>query len=129
VGDRIAEHGIAGRSIFIVEDDSMVAMLIEDFLQDLGYEVAGVASRLEEAIEKVPTLSFDAAILDVNLNGHPTYPLAELLRKMGCPFIFATGYGAATLPRALNGVPVVTKPFDRHDLEKALTSALAMKAN
>jgi CheY-like chemotaxis protein len=129
MGDRIAEHRIAGRSIFIVEDESMVVMLIEDFLEELGCEVAGVASRLDEAVEKVSALSFDAAIVDVNLNGLETYPLAELMRKMGHPLVFATGYGAATLPKVLDGVPVISKPFDLHDLEKALKSALAMKGN
>jgi CheY-like chemotaxis protein len=129
MGDPIAAHGIAGRSIFIVEDESMVAMLIEDFLADLGCEVAGVASRLDEAAEKISVLAFDAAIVDINLNGDQTYPLAELLRKKGRPFVFATGYGTVGLPEALNGVPVISKPFDLHDLEKALTSALAMKAN
>jgi CheY-like chemotaxis protein len=128
MGDRIADHRIAGRSIFIVEDESIVAMLIEDFLEDLGCKIAGVASRLEEAVEKVSTLSFDAAIVDVNLNGDHTYPLAELLREKGHPFVFSTGYGTATLPKALNGVPLISKPFDLHDLEKALTSALATKA-
>jgi CheY-like chemotaxis protein len=123
------KHLIAGRSIFIVEDESVVAMLIEDFLEELGCEVAGVASRLDEAVEKVSALSFDAAIVDINLNGHQTYPLAELLQKKGCPFVFATGYGNTTLPKALNGVPVISKPFDKHDLKKALTSALAMKDN
>jgi CheY-like chemotaxis protein len=129
MGDRIAEPGIAGRSIFVVEDESMIAMLIEDLLADLGCEVAGVASRLDDAMAKASALSFDAAIIDVNLDGDQTYPLAELLREKGCPFIFATGYGKATLPKALSGVPVMSKPFDRRDLEKALTSALATKGN
>jgi CheY-like chemotaxis protein len=118
---------IAGRSIFIVEDESVIAMLLEDFLGELGCVVAGVASRLEEAVEKISALSFDAAIVDVNLNGHQTYPLAELLRKKGCSFVFATGYGAATLPKALDGVPVISKPFTLRDLETAFASALAMK--
>ena len=125
MGDRPAEHGIAGRSIFIVEDESVIAMLIEDLLGELGCKVAGVASRLDEAIEKVSALSFDAAIVDINLNGHESYPLAEVLQKNRRPFVFATGYGTATLPKALHDVPVISKPFGRHDLEKALKSALA----
>jgi CheY-like chemotaxis protein len=128
MGERIAGHGIAGRSILIVEDETIVAMLIEDLLEDLGCEVAGIASRLDEAVEKVSALPFDAAILDVNLNGHQTYPLAELLREKGCPFVLATGYGTATLPEGMDGVPVISKPFDLHDLERALTSALAMRS-
>lgn len=128
MGDRIAEPKIAGRSIFIVEDESLVAILIEDLLEDLGCKVAGVASRLEEAVEKLSALSFDAAIIDINLNGNQTYPLAELLREKGRPFVFSTGYGTATLPKGMNGVPLISKPFDLHDLEKALTSALATTA-
>jgi CheY-like chemotaxis protein len=112
----------------------MVAMLIEDFLEELGCKVAGVASRLDEAVTKVSSLSFDVALVRCRNRRcqsrcHQTYPLAELLRKKGHPFVFATGYGTATLPKALDGVPVISKPFDLHDLEKALTSALAMKGN
>lgn len=121
----VAQRSIAGRSIFIIEDESIVAMLIEDILDDLGCEVAGVASRMTEAVEKISSTSFDVAIVDVNLNGDMTYPLAELLQEKGTPFVFATGYGTATLPNALNGVPLISKPFDRCDLEQALQLALA----
>jgi CheY-like chemotaxis protein len=110
--------------VLIIEDESMVAMLIEDMFGDLGWEIAGIASRLDEAMDKVSSLSFDLAILDVNLNGDQTYPLAERLRRKGTPFIFATGYGTISLPGSMQGVPVLAKPFCQNDLERAVKTAL-----
>lgn len=110
--------------VLIIEDESMVAMLIEDMFGELGWEIAGIASRFDEAMDKVSSLSFDLAILDVNLNGQQTYPVAEKLRRNGTPFIFATGYGASSLPSSMRGVPVLSKPFNQHDLERALNAAL-----
>ena len=110
--------------MLIIEDESMVAMLIEDMFGDLGWEIAGIASRLDEAMDKVSSLSFDLAILDVNLNGEESYPLAEELQRKGTPFILSTGYGTTSLPRSMQGVPVLSKPFDQSDLERALKTAL-----
>jgi CheY-like chemotaxis protein len=115
-----------GRKIFIVEDESMVTMLIEDTLADLGYEVTGSASRIEEALLKTSSLAFDAAILDVNLNGFETFTVADRLVQDGRPFLFATGYGAAGLPDRFSGVPVLQKPFRQADMEKALNATFAM---
>ena len=111
---------LTGRKIFIVEDESMVTMLIEDILQDLGYKVAGNASRIEEALGKISTLAFDAAILDVNLNGHETFKIADKLESDGVPFLFATGYGVHGLPERFRSVPVLPKPFREKDVEIAL---------
>jgi CheY-like chemotaxis protein len=120
--------GLAGRRILVIEDESMVTMLLQDFLEDIGCEVAGIASRLKEAREKIDTLAFDVAILDVNLNGDQTFPLAEVLLARGQPIVFATGYGAATLPPRLRALPVLQKPFQQDDLVRALRSALSVPA-
>jgi len=117
--------GLAGRRVLVIEDESMVTMLLQDFLEDIGCEVAGVASRLKEAREKIDTLAFDVAILDVNLNGDQTFPLAEVLLARGRPIVFATGYGATTLPPRLRALPVLQKPFQQDDLVRALRTALS----
>jgi CheY-like chemotaxis protein len=126
-GPNVVNGGVpTGRRIFIVEDESMVTMLIEDTLADLGYEVSGSASRIEEALVKTSALTFDAAILDVNLNGFETFTIADKLLLEGVPFMFATGYGPAVLPDRFRGVPVLQKPFRQADLEKALSATFAI---
>jgi CheY-like chemotaxis protein len=117
-----------GLRVFVVEDEAMVSMLIEDTLADIGCSVAGTAARLDEAIDRAASLEFDLAILDVNLNGVRAYPLAEVLAKRGIPLVFATGYGEAGIPNELRYIPLLAKPFQQRDLESALAKALACKA-
>jgi CheY-like chemotaxis protein len=100
-------------------------MLVEDALADLGCELAGVATRFDDAFTKAKDLSFDVAILDVNLNGLRTFPIAEAIKARGLAFVFATGYGASSVPDGLNAVPILQKPFALSDLERALRRALA----
>ena len=119
-----ATPGLAGRRVLVVEDESMVTMLLQDFLEDLGCEVAGIASRLKEALEKIDALTFDVAILDVNLNGQQTLPVAQALLERGRAIVFATGYAATSVPPELRAVPILQKPFQQQDLERALRAAL-----
>lgn len=118
----------AGLRVLVVEDESIVTMLIEDTLLDLGCEIAGIASRFDEALEKARSLDIDAAILDVNLNGDKTFPIAELLAGRGIPFVFATGYGAAGLPEKFRDAPILAKPFQNADLRRALAQSIAQAA-
>lgn len=110
--------------ILIVEDESMISMLIEDMLTDMGCAIAGTASQLQDATAKVASLAFDAAILDVNLNGSQTWPVAQALTGRRIPFVISTGYGAAGVPDAFAEVPILGKPFDANELERALRAAL-----
>ena len=119
---------LTGRRVLVVEDESLIVMLVEDALADLGCEIVGVASRFDDAVAKARTLACDAAVLDVNLNGLRTFPIAEILRGRGIAFVFATGYGATSIPEGLNAVPVLQKPFAASDLERALRSALGLAA-
>ena len=116
---------LSGKQVLIVEDEFLVTMLIEDALDNLGCRVAGTAGRFDEALEKACSLAFDVAILDVNLDGRRTFPIAELLAERGRAFVFATGYGTDNLPDALAGTPILPKPFQQSDLEHALRQALA----
>jgi CheY-like chemotaxis protein len=117
---------LAGRRVLLVEDESLIIMLVEDALAEFGCEVAGIASRFEDAIDKARALACDAAILDVNLNGLRTFPIADILRARGIPFVFATGYGATSIPEGLKAAPILQKPFTAHELERALRSALGL---
>jgi CheY-like chemotaxis protein len=120
----VSKASLAGLRALIVEDESMLTMFIEDALADLGCSVAAIASRVDQARAKAATADFDVAILDVNLNGGSTYPIAEVLLSKNIPFVFATGYGAAGIPQSLRQAPVLTKPFTQEQLAQALAEAL-----
>jgi CheY-like chemotaxis protein len=110
----------------LVEDEALVAMLVEDMLAEQGCSVVAAASRLEEALAKVrdASLDFDVAILDLNLAGETTFPVAEALDRRGVPFVFATGYGAAGLPPEWRARPTLQKPFTAADVASALERAV-----
>jgi len=115
---------LTGRRVLLIEDEALVMMLLEDTLAETGCEIAGMASRVDEALEKANSLSFDVAVLDVNLNGRQTFDVARCIRERGIPFVFATGYGAASLMAGFQDVPILQKPFQQRDLEGALRLAL-----
>jgi CheY-like chemotaxis protein len=114
-----------GRRILVVEDEMMIAMLVEDMLGELGCVVVGPAHTLDEAMEfaRVET-NLGAAVLDVNLAGLPVFPVADALKAKGVPAIFSTGYGDAGLRDVDRGSQVLQKPFRAGDLARALTAAL-----
>lgn len=116
-----------GRRILVVEDEFLIRMLLEDMLTDLGYELAGVAGRLDEALQLAKTTDFDLAILDVNLDGHDVYPVADLIAGRGLPFIFVTGYGGRGLPDAYRDRPTLQKPFQLGELRKMLAELLPVR--
>jgi DNA-binding response OmpR family regulator len=106
--------------ILIVEDDALLAMLLEDMLSELSYEVSGTAARLHEALTLASELVFDAAILDVSLAGESSLPVAKMLDEKGKPYFFATGYGSLPDGIAASGRRVLNKPFQLHQLQSAL---------
>ncbi|HUQ34755.1 MAG TPA: response regulator [Aestuariivirga sp.] len=107
--------------VLVVEDEAIIAMMLEDMLTDLGHEVAATAGRLDQAMKLVAIQLFDFAILDVNLNGEETYPLAARLKELGVPFIFSTGYGATGLNKEWRAVPLLQKPFEVQSLADAIS--------
>jgi CheY-like chemotaxis protein len=108
--------------ILVVEDEMLVAMNIEDMLLELGHDVAGLASRLEPALALASEGRFDAAMLDVNLAGDPSFPVADLLAERKIPFLFATGYGRAGIEERFRHHPILQKPFRAAELAAALAS-------
>jgi CheY-like chemotaxis protein len=115
----------SSKRILIVEDELMIRMLLEDMLGDLGYEVAGEAAKVQEALEAVNSIDFDLAILDVNLEGQPSAAVADALSARGRAFVFATGYSESGLPEAHRGRPVLKKPFQADQLGRVLETAFA----
>lgn len=102
----------------------LVAMNIEDMLLDLGHEVAGLAGRLDSALSLAREAEFDLAMLDVNLAGETSFPVAALLAERRIPFLFATGYGIKGIEERYRDRPVLQKPFRACDLEAALHASI-----
>jgi CheY-like chemotaxis protein len=123
------DDAFAGKRVLVVEDEMIVAMLIEDILAELGAEVVGPATRNARALELLAEGPVDAAILDVNLGSETTLLTARELRARGIPFAFATGYGAAGVPAEFEGQPFLPKPFREADLREALARALGVDAS
>lgn len=120
----------AGLRILLVEDEAMVAMIIEDTLTDLGCEVVGPMSSLERALAAAQTAErIDGAFLDVNLRGELVYPVADALLARGVPFAFVTGYGEKGVDARYRGAPVLTKPFMPETVEQLVTRHMAGRAN
>lgn len=124
----LADGRLHRRRVLLVEDEMMVAMLLEDMLSDFGCEVIGPAGRVDEALSLARNGAIDVAILDVNLAGQETYPVADVLAAAGIPFVFATGYGAGGLRDGYKHRPTLQKPFQQRDLIRALTQALPSDA-
>ncbi len=112
------------RRILVVEDEMLIALHIEDMVRELGFEVVGPAMRLAPALALARSESLDCAILDVNLAGSKSFPVADVLRARAVPFIFATGYGSKGLDDAYRGAATLQKPFRPQDLHRALHQAL-----
>jgi DNA-binding response OmpR family regulator len=113
----------------IVEDEMMIAMMEEDFLADLGWEVVGVAGSLDRALVMARDADIDAVLLDLNLNGQNTFAAADILSERSIPFVFATGYGSDGVADRFRRVPTLTKPFHRDELEHALRLAMTEPGN
>ncbi len=106
---------------FVVEDEMMVVMLLEDMLGDLGHQSVGTAQRLEAATKAAACVEADAAILDVNLAGDLSFPVADILQTRKIPFMFATGYGRVGLEDRFPDAVVIAKPFTLRQLETAIS--------
>ena len=116
--------GLDGVKVLVVEDETIVAMLLEQMLEELDCEVVGVAGQVGAAIELARTTDADVAILDMNLAGQKVDPVAETLAARNVPFLFASGYGEDGLSPAFRDRPVLPKPFRLDQLKDALIKAV-----
>jgi len=108
------------RRALVVEDEMMVAMYVEDLLLDLGFEVAGIATGLDQAMPLARDGDFDFAVLDINLDGRLSFPIADVLRERGIPFLFASGYGSKGVSADYRDAVRIQKPFLSRDLAQAI---------
>jgi DNA-binding response OmpR family regulator len=119
-----AAAGPKGGSVFLVEDEVMIRMMVADMLEELGYKIAAEAGDIAEALRLAQSVDFDFAILDVNVNGKVISPVADVIRAKGRPFIFATGYGSSGLPEQYRDRPALQKPFQLDALGRTIETAL-----
>jgi CheY-like chemotaxis protein len=118
---------VPGRSILIVEDEPLIAMMLEDFLDSLGHKVAATCETVADALARVGQGGFDIAIIDVNLNGERVWPVADRLAAEGVPYILATGGHIEPPPPEHAAAPVLSKPFTLDAIEPALIEACGAK--
>ena len=111
--------------MLVVEDESLVAMLLETILEDMGCTPVGPASNIDEgeALAR-DEAALDAALLDVNVAGRQVFPVAAALKARGVPFVFSTGYGEGGLPDEWRGNPTIQKPFTEAAIRDALMKAM-----
>jgi CheY-like chemotaxis protein len=117
----------SGRRVLLVEDEPIVAWLLKDMLVDLGCSVVGPGADVNQALAMIEAESIDVAVLDVNLRGQMSYPIADVLVARGVPFVFSTGYDKDRLLDGYRTIPTLQKPFHRSDLGDTLAKLLASK--
>ena len=113
------------KRILIVEDEFLVAMLLEDLLTEMGHQVIGTFAQVDEAMKFANQADVNFAILDINLAGATSFPVAEILRRRGIPFLFASGYGSTGLASAFENELTLQKPYEPAELERVIAEASA----
>ena len=111
--------------VLIVEDEPMLALVLEEMLTDFGFASAGVAGSLERALGFIESGGCDVAIVDANLNGVSAAPVAAALTDRGLPFIVTSGYSPDQLPEVLRAAPNIQKPYRPETLIDALNAILS----
>lgn len=115
---------LTGKRVLVVEDELLLALDLEDMLTAAGCAVVGPAMRVEAAIELARDEAIEAAVLDININGARSYPIAEILRSRGIPFVFASGYGQPEGTSRFADVPTLPKPYCEAQVTGALKALL-----
>ena len=115
---------LVGKRVLIVEDELLVALLIEDFLVEFGCSMVGPCGSVSKALDAARTETFDLAVLDVNLAGEMVYPVAEVLESRHIPFLFLSGYGEQAIPADHLDWRVCSKPFRGDVLATMMSSVL-----
>lgn len=119
---------LEGVRVLVVEDEFLVATLIEDMLESAGCVVSGPIPRVAEALKAVEHETYDAAVLDINLGGVRIDPVADALARRAIPFVFVTGYSTGALPAAHAERPRLCKPFKMTDLLDTVSNLTASLA-
>jgi CheY-like chemotaxis protein len=125
--DGVDRGVLQGKKVLIVEDEALITMLFEDILEDLACQVVGPAMNVRQALELAQSAEIDVAILDVNLGGESSFPVAALLRSREVPLVFSSGYGSQGLPPEWQDRPTLPKPFTSDEVADML-SRLVIKS-
>jgi CheY-like chemotaxis protein len=121
------QNRLAGRRVLIVEDEAMISALIEMIVGEAGCSIVGSVATLERALEIIERESFDAALLDVHVNGHDIYAVADVLRARGIPFVLVSGFARKQLPPRYRHCPYIAKPFVPDTILTVLEEVVAGK--
>jgi CheY-like chemotaxis protein len=115
---------LSGRRILVVEDEMLILLNVEDMLADLGCESVSAAATVDQALDLIEAQPFDAAMVDVNLDGTKSYPVADALAARGVPFLFSTGYSGQSMKVGYRDRPVLGKPYRDAELAQVLARLL-----
>ena len=115
-------------SVLLVEDETLIRMMIASMIEELGHTVVAEAGNMTQALILARTADFKIAVLDINVGGERIGPVADVIAGRGLPFIFASGYGAAGAPKKFRDRPTLQKPFLIEKLEKAIEEVLRESA-
>lgn len=119
--------GLKGKRILVVEDEALIAVMVEDMLAELGSVVVGPAAAINDALALVQTEAIDAAVLDVNVRGERIDPVAHALFERGIPVLFATGYSEIPIA-SLQQADVINKPYTQEKLARGLARGMGIAA-
>lgn len=122
-------HELSGRRVFVVEDETLVAAMIEAMVEELGAVVIGSETRIGDALSFIDRRhgEIDIALLDLNLGEGRSYDIAQAVSGHGIPIVFSTGYTDGAIDEPWRNRPLLSKPFRLVDLQGALASALAAR--
>lgn len=119
-----SERPAEARQVLVVEDEMLIVMAIEASLSKIGAKIVGPAARLDAALQLAREAPLDAAVLDLNIRGGKSYPVADILAERGIPFVFCTGYGDWAFEERYRDRPRLTKPYTIGDLEAQVLDLL-----
>lgn len=115
-------------SIFLVEDETLIRMMLVQIVEDLGHRVVAEAASVDDGRSRAEIEDYDLAILDINLQGFNVRPVAEAISQRGLPFFFLTGYGSRGVPDEFKQLPVLDKPCTPEQLRSTIDSVLSQRA-
>ena len=115
-----------GGRVLVCDDNLLMAEVVAEFLLECGLEPMGPVGRLESAMRMARERALDGAILDINLNGRPCFPICAILSVRRIPFMFLTGYPHAAIPIEYRAAPLVSKPFEPNEMKEIVANMLGL---